>query len=182
MNDNMKKMLETSFGLLSYVPESTHPVIAAPIPRAILVILCLFATFYNIVLVIDGMNALLEGAKDSAMLTLLVAIFCNVFLILTKQVWTNKMGGGTFLFILFLLLWLFGFSVSVFTGWAVFSSTTVESLMQEAATINGNYIAYISKNFLSLSSALILSSAPILLGAIVFFAPQFQKESEVRRP
>lgn len=166
-----RRMLETSFGLLSYVPQNTHPVIAAPVPRAFLILLCLLASFYNIGLVVEGMNALLKGARDSVMLTFLVATFCNVFLALTKQIWTNRMGGGTFLFIFFVLLWVFGFSVSIFTGWAVFSSTTVETLMQEAAAVGDDYIAYASKNFLSLSGALILSSAPILFGVIVFFAP-----------
>jgi len=91
-----------------------YETLSSPFWRWLLILVCSFGCFVNAATVIHGTNMLITvGNPVPSYGMSLLAIFPIFILFLSKQILMDRMGGGTFLFIFFVIFWAVCFIFNV---------------------------------------------------------------------
>lgn len=135
--------------------------------RVALIVLCLAGTVAGALLALEGIQAIVAGAHPAFYLG--VTTLVTAFLLLSKQIWLNRMGGGTFLFVLFAALWAVSWIVyAAAIYWVLKRYIAVDAALTDTRLFEWTMTAQTIAETVSLGAAIVLTSPPILLTLFLF--------------
>ena len=163
--DNSIEALRALLKFLAIAGREEYEVLTSPFWRAVLIVLCVLGCVVNASITIHG-TKLLVIIEDPAPMqgVVLLACFPILILFLSKQILTDRMGGGTFLFFFSVIFWCVCLLFNVATTYWVYK---VSYRLEIPENVRAD-VAMVMKEILPLSAALITAIPPILLSILLF--------------